>query len=109
MRLTLDIDGRERDWWAYAAFYSLRDSGLFWKVELWRTRKGYHVVAFGGLDDFTVDIWRRIYGDDPVRVWLDSVKHPSMPKNVLFNRKNGYEAELIEKWEEGFGEFRSPG
>jgi hypothetical protein len=95
VRLTLDIDGKDRGWWAYAAFYSLRDSGLFWKVELWRTRKGYHVVAFG------VDIWRRIYGDDPVRVWLDSIKHPSMPKNVLFNRKNGYEAELIERWEDG--------
>lgn len=101
MRLTLDIDGRERGWWAYATFYSLRDSGLFWRVELWRTRKGYHVVAFGGLDDFTVDIWRRIYGDDPIRVWLDNAKHPSMPRNVLFNRKNGYEVELIERWEDG--------
>lgn len=98
MRLTLDIDGRSRGWWAYATYYSLRDSGLFHRVELRRTRKGYHVIAFGCLNPFEVDVLRRIYGDDPVRLVLDTVKVEKQPKNVLWRRKNGYEVEVIESW-----------
>lgn len=99
MRLTLDID--ERDWWAWAVFYSLRDSGLFWRVEIWKTRKGHHIVAYGGLDPITVDILRASLGDDQLRIAIDRVKPPRIPKQVLFNRKNGYEAELLEVWEDG--------
>jgi hypothetical protein len=97
MRLTIDIDGR--GWWAWAAYYSLRDSGLFRRVELWRTRRGHHIVAYGGLTWQEVDILRRIYGDDPVRTMIDGVKAGPQPRQVLWSRKMGYEKELVEVWE----------
>jgi len=97
MRLTLDIDGRE--WWAWAVFYSLRDSGEFTKVELYRTRKGYHIVAYGGgFNQYELDNLRRMYGDDVVRLDIDNTKYPGQPRNVLWNKKDGFEVKLVERY-----------
>lgn len=100
MRLTIDIDGKNMGWWAYGVYYSLRDSGIFYKVELRRTRKGYHIVAFGCLSEYEVDILRRSYGDDKVRIYLDTIKDCYQPKNVLWCKKNGYEVKVLESWKE---------
>jgi hypothetical protein len=97
MRLTLDIDGREREWWAWAVYYQLRDSGQFTRVEIYRTRKGYHIIAYGGgLDLIEMEKLRRHYGDDNFRLEVDVVKHPKQPRNVLWDIKNGYEVKLLE-------------
>jgi hypothetical protein len=96
MRLTLDIDGGCRGWYAWALFYSLRDSGEFTRVELRRTRRGYHVIGWGtGMSEMEVTLLRMTLGDDALRVAIDSVKHPLQPKQVLWRRKNGWEAETI--------------
>ena len=100
MRLTLDIDGRNRGWWAWGIYYMLRDSGEFTKVEIYRTKKGYHIIAYGStLTESQVTRLRRTLGDDPVRVEIDEVKHPLQPRQVLWNVKDGYTVELMEKWE----------
>jgi hypothetical protein len=96
MRLTLDIDGKDRGWYAWGLFYSLRDSGEFKRVELRRTRRGYHIVAWGsGMSEFEVMLLRMSLGDDALRVAIDSVKHPLQPKQVLWRKKNGFEVETL--------------
>ncbi len=102
MRLTLDIDGRNRGWWAWGVYYMLRDSGEFRRVELWKTRRGYHVVAYGGVyAPWELQNLRRSLGDDPLRVEIDSVKHPLQPAQVLWTVKNGWTVTLLESWECG--------
>jgi hypothetical protein len=97
MRLTLDIDGKNRGWWAWAVFYHLRDSGQFTRVEIYETRKGYHIIAYGGgLDMIEMEKLRRCLGDDAFRLEIDLVKHPNQPHNVLWNVKDGYKVKLLE-------------
>jgi hypothetical protein len=108
MRLTLDIDGEKRAWWAWGIYYMLREMGrsknLFTKVEIRKTRKGYHVVAAGtGLTEMEILILRMTLGDDALRTAIDSIKHPLQPKQVLWIRKNGYEVEVLERWENESG------
>jgi hypothetical protein len=96
VRLTLDIDGRGRGWYAWALFYSLRDSGEFTKVELRKTRRGYHVIGWGtGMSETEIALLRMALGDDALRVAIDNVKHPLQPRQVLWRRKNGWEAETL--------------
>lgn len=98
MRVTVDIDGHHREWWAWSVYYMMRDSGQFTKVEIYRTRKGFHVVGYGtGLSEIEAEILRRIYGDDTLRIEIDMVKNTGQPKQVLWTVKNGYEVELLER------------
>jgi hypothetical protein len=97
MRLTLDIDGRSRGWYAWGLYYMLKSSGEFSKVEIRRTRRGYHVIAWGsGLSEHEVTLLRMALGDDMLRVAIDSVKHPLQPKQVLWRKKNDWEVETLE-------------
>ncbi|MDW8086237.1 MAG: hypothetical protein RMI45_08405 [Ignisphaera sp.] len=94
MRLTLDIDGRE--WWAWAVYYHLRDSGEFDRVEIWRTRRGYHIIAYGGgFTEMEINVIRATLGDDKLRLIIDEAKIPLQPRQVLWSVKNGWEVEKI--------------
>ena len=104
MRLTLDIDGRDRGWYAWGVYYMLKYSGEFKSVEIRRTRRGYHVIARGsGLSEHEIMLLRMALGDDSLRVAIDSVKHPLQPRQVLWRRKNGYEVRVLEVSECGEG------
>jgi len=99
MRVTVDIDGKDRGWWAWSVYYMLRDyfKGVFSRVEIYKTRRGYHVVGYGsGLSVYEVMRMRRALGDDAVRIEIDGVKHPLQPRQVLWNRKDGYEVRLLD-------------
>lgn len=99
MRLTLDIDGKNRGWWAWGIYYMLRDSGEFSRVELRRTRHGYHIVASGsGMSTYEIDTLRMSLGDDPLRVAIDMVKHPLQPRQVLWKVKNNRQVETLDCW-----------
>lgn len=97
MRLTLDIDGDDRGWYAWGIYHMLRCSGEFRRVEIWKTRKGYHVVAYGSdLTEHQINLLRAALGDDKLRLAIDMAKHPLQPKQVLWNVKNGSRAVLLE-------------
>ena len=96
MRLTLDID--EREWWAWAIYYHLCHSGKFKRVEIYQTRKGHHIIAYGGaFNENDILRLRRHYGDDVIRVELDSIKYPEQVRQVLWTKKDGYEVKLLEE------------
>jgi len=99
LRVTVDIDGNNRGWYAWGIYYFLKDSGEFRKVEIRKTRRGYHVVAWGsGLSEYEALLFRMSLGDDALRVAIDSVKHPLQPKQVLWRKKNGYEVKVLDCW-----------
>lgn len=101
MRITIDIDGKNREWWAWSVYYMMRDSGEFTRVEIYRTRRGWHIIGYGsGMSEIEAEIVRRCMGDDSIRIMIDSVKHPLQPKQVLWTKKDGYEVELIDSSQE---------
>ncbi|MEM4167691.1 MAG: hypothetical protein QXW98_04550 [Candidatus Caldarchaeum sp.] len=98
MRVTVDIDGLHREWWAWSVYYMMRDSGQFQRVEIYRTRKGYHIIGYGtGLSETEINHLRRMFGDDQLRLEIDILKNTGQPKQVLWTVKNGYEVKLLER------------
>lgn len=99
MRVTVDIDGSNKEWWAWSVFYMMKHSKLFTAVEIYRTRRGYHIIGYGSsLTESQVSTMRRIYGDDTARIEIDQAKNPNQPKQVLWTVKNGHTAKLLERW-----------
>lgn len=93
-RVTLDIDGKHRDFESLAcrAYYSLRHIADDIEVRVSSSGTGLHIVGWfeDALDDETKDTLRRTYGDDIERIELDyvraSVGHRTQ---VLWSRKDG--------------------
>lgn len=64
------------------------------------TRRGFHIVWRGlNIDENTMYRYRRLIGDDPVRIDLDRCSSKRL-KQVLFKEKNVYEYEY-----DSFGNF----
>jgi hypothetical protein len=101
MRITVDIDGPL--WKALSVFYQLKS--VCRKVELYKTRKGFHVIGYGApvKNEEEVLQVRRYFGDDNLRIEIDEINLKSgKPFQVLWNIKNGFENKLIEVWSNGY-------
>ena len=85
MRVTIDLDdtnGLE----LLKVFYNLRYTGA--EVEVYRTTRGYHIIAYGLpiTQEQSLEI-REILGDDRNRIRLDRVADQK-PKQILWTHKN---------------------
>ncbi|RLG89972.1 MAG: hypothetical protein DRO36_06865 [Candidatus Hecatellales archaeon] len=95
MRITLDIDGPA--WKAWAAFYT--HVSLSNKVEIYKTRTGFHVIGYGAPVETPEQVIRvrRWLGDDPVRIDLDeALVKAGKPFQILWTKKNDFQVKLLE-------------
>ena len=83
----VDIDGRFLD--ALRAYFNLRWSTGY--AEVYKTRKGWHVVnPYLELDGWRALKVRMALGDDPDRVYVSELRariHKKEPEDILFERK----------------------
>jgi len=86
MRVTIDIDGNA--FRCVRAFFWLKY--LFEKVFIRRSAfRGWHIVAFTKIKDFSVILLvRRVLGDDVTRIEFDE-ERLMKPKQVLWTCKDG--------------------
>jgi len=99
--ITVDIDGDGRfdatvkmiiSYINIKSFYPRRD------VIIHQTKRGYHLIVYG--DDGNLEnerFLRTIFGDDPVRVYIDKMKQEKglYNLNVLWTIKKGYKVKEI--------------
>jgi len=90
MRVTIDVDGGELE--ALIKLLNLMHYTRMFpraKYELYRTRRGYHIVARDLPISFKESLLlRMMVGDDATRIALDEVDD-AKPKQVLFTWKRG--------------------
>jgi hypothetical protein len=101
MRITLDYDQNNREGLikVYNAVDVLERAFGEDNVEIYQTRRGYHVIAHNtGLNFTQVLIMRALLGDDRNRIKLDKELHDK-PKQVLFSWKSGFFRKKITKEE----------
>ena len=97
MRVTIDVDGSELE--ALMKLLNLIHYTRMFrraKYELYRTGKGYHIIARDLPITFEQSLLiRMMVGDDETRIMLDEI-HESKPKQVLFTWKHtrGYRKPL---------------
>ena len=88
MRITIDVDGSELE--ALIKLLNLIYYTRMFrraKYELYKTRRGYHIIARDLPISFEESlIARMLVGDDPTRIELDELDE-SKPKQVLFSWK----------------------
>lgn len=97
MRVTVDIDGNDKAWWAWSVYYMMKNMDEFSRVEIWKTKNGFHIIGYGsGLSEIEANLLRASFGDDKIRLAIDSAKIYGQPKQVLWNKKNGYEVFMLE-------------
>ena len=90
MRVTIDLDSAEM-LPVLSAYYNLKQ--LTDDVEVYRTRRGYHVIGYGlpisAKDALTI---REHLGDDSNRIYLDEVAAKggnAKPQQILWTHKYG--------------------
>ena len=95
MRITLDIDGGELE--ALIKLLNLlhivKDLD---KIRMYKTRRGYHIIAHGlPITEEQANLIRLALGDDPDRVYIDGLDGLK-PHQVLFKYKRGYRRRRID-------------
>lgn len=85
MRINVDLDNCSQLRFLMTYFNMARFCQF---MEVYETTNGYHIIGYGFPD---VDMesfynFRLMWGDDPLRVWLDQRYH-SKPEQVLFTRR----------------------
>lgn len=97
MRLTLDIDGdddRTRNK-VIEIHRLLKKKFDKHDMELYKTRRGYHLIVYDTELSFSEVIrLRELLGDDKNRIKLDE-ELIKKPKQVLFTKKDGHQRTLI--------------
>ena len=97
MRVTIDVDGGELE--ALIKLLNLMHYTRMFKrakYELYRTGRGYHIIARDLPITFEQSLLiRMMVGDDETRIMLDEI-HEGKPKQVLFTwkRTRGYRKPL---------------
>lgn len=99
MRVSIDIDNKNP-----LKLGSTIIKGIFlcrrFPKKIRITRRGFHIVWRGlNIDEKTMYRYRRLLGDDPVRIDLDRSSSKRL-KQVLFKEKNVYKYEY-----DSFGNF----
>lgn len=97
MRVTVDVDGGSLEALIkllniihYTSMFPTR------KVEMYKTRRGYHIVVRDLPISFSESLLLRMtVGDDPERIWLDEICDDK-PKQVLFTEKHGYKRQKLD-------------
>jgi len=92
-RLTIDIDGENRDESTFKmlkTYYNLKYVFSDAKIRVDITRKGYHIVAFSPkIQQDNVIEYRKMFGDDPIRIMLDEDRE-QIGSNILWSVKKGF-------------------
>jgi len=92
-RLTLDIDGENRDDATVkmlARYFAIKHIWPDAEVRVDLTRKGYHIVVYGlDVPQERIIELREVLGDDGIRVQLDTAREP-VGSNILWTVKKGF-------------------
>jgi len=92
-RITIDIDGENRDESTFRMlkiYFNLKYVFPDAKIRVDITRKGYHIVAFSEkIQQQNVIEYRKMFGDDSIRIMLDEDREP-VGSNILWSVKKGF-------------------
>jgi len=100
--ITVDIDGENRFDASIKMIISYKDIKSFYPrrdVIIHQTKRGYHLIVYGDDGDLENERFLRIiFGDDPVRVYIDKMKHEKglYNFNVLWTIKKGFKVKVID-------------
>jgi len=92
-RITIDIDGENRNESTLKmlkTYFNLKYVFPDARIRVDLTRKGYHIVAFSPkIRQENVIEYRKMLGDDPIRIMLDE-NRDDITSNILWSVKKGF-------------------